>query len=95
MNIGRAAGTVVATKRADGIAAPKYLIVELCNERLEPGKRSLIALDPMGAGPGEIVLVSQGSSARQTESTNKKAVDAVVVAIVDALEERGKATYRK
>lgn len=95
MNIGRASGTVVATKRADNIPGPKYLIVELCNQRLEPGKRRLVALDPLGAGPGEIVLVSQGSSARQTESTNKKAVDAVVVAIVDELEERGKVTYRK
>jgi len=46
----------------------------------------VVAVDSVGAGEGEIVLVATGSSARQTSSTKNRPIDAVVMAIVDKLD---------
>ncbi len=54
-----------------------------------------MAVDAVGAGVGEMVLYACGSSARQTERTDKKPVDAVVMAIVDTWEIEGEEKYRK
>jgi len=59
------------------------------------GGSQIIALDVVGAGPGELVVLSQGSSARQTPETDKTAIDAVIAGIVDAVDVGGKTTYRK
>jgi microcompartment protein CcmK/EutM len=56
---------------------------------------SVVAVDAVGAGVGEMVLFASGSSARQTESTDNKPVDAVVMAIVDSWEIDGDEKYRK
>jgi microcompartment protein CcmK/EutM len=54
------------------------------NYKLKDG--FLVAVDAVGAGVGEIVIVVQGSSARQTALTENKAVDATIMAIVDKLD---------
>ncbi len=95
MMIGKVVGTVVGTKRSDEVPGAKYLLVSSCTQKGESEGDYLVALDALGAGSGEVVLVSQGSSARQTEITHKKAIDAVVVGIVDLIEERGKIVFRK
>ena len=51
-----------------------------------PKESTVVAVDSVGAGVGEVVLVAQGSSARQTEFTKNKPVDAVIMAIVDKLD---------
>ena len=93
------AGTVVSTRRSDSIPGAKYLLLEQCTHRGEPRGEPrgefLVALDELGAGPGEMVLVSQGSSARQTPASDKKPIDAVVAGLVDLVEERGEIVYRK
>ena len=95
MILGRVTGTVVSTRRNDSMPQVRYLLVESCSTEGALLGDSLVAVDPLGAGPAEIVLVSQGSSARQTSDTDKKPVDAVVVGIVDLVETRGKVVYRK
>ncbi|NBF39817.1 MAG: ethanolamine utilization protein EutN [Spirochaetes bacterium] len=96
MNLARVTGTVVATLSVDGVDRPTYLIVDPCDTGGRPsGKKQLVALDTVGAGFDEIVLISQGSSARQTQASDKKAVDAVVVGIVDMVDEASQVTYRK
>ena len=55
----------------------------------------VVAVDAVGAGPGEIVLTSAGSSARLTAVTTDKPVDAVIVGIVDAVETEGEIRYAK
>ncbi len=95
MLIGRVVGTVVGTARSDGISGARYILVEQCSQRLLGTGDCHVVLDPLGAGEGEIVLVSQGSSARQTEISNKKPIDAVVVGIVDLIEEEDETVYRK
>jgi microcompartment protein CcmK/EutM len=52
-------------------------------------------VDVLGAGRGEVVLCTSGSSARLTSATQDRPVDAVVVAIVDSLEVEGESVYRK
>lgn len=51
-----------------------------------PKDATVVAVDSVGAGVGEVVLVAQGSSARQTTFTKNKPVDAVIMAIVDKLD---------
>jgi microcompartment protein CcmK/EutM len=55
----------------------------------------IVALDVVGAGPGELVVLAQGSSARQTPETDKTAIDAVIAGIVDTVTLSGETTYRK
>ena len=95
MIIGRVAGTVVSTRRSDSLVGARYLLVEPCALDGSPLGDVLVVVDFLGAGAGEAVLVSQGSSARQTSGTDKKPVDAVVIGIVDLVEERGAVVYRK
>ena len=83
MLMGRVVGEVWATRKDPGIDDMKLLVVgQLSTDRgLQSGY--VVAVDSVGAGVGEIVLVAQGSSARQSELTTGKPVDAVVMAIVD------------
>lgn len=95
MVVAKVLGTVVATVRIDGVDRPTYLLVEQCDTHGMGRKKYLVALDTVGAGPEELVLLSQGSSARQTAVSDKKAVDAVIVGIIDSVEQEGRETYRK
>ena len=56
---------------------------------------TVVAADAVGAGVGEVVLYASGSSARQTETTNNRPVDATIMAIVDAVELGGEQQYTK
>ncbi len=95
MILARVAGTVVTTVRADNIDGAVYFIVEPSSPSGESAGSGIVALDLMGAAPGELVIVSQGSSTRQTDSTKDKPVDAVIIGIVDIVEENGKVVFRK
>jgi microcompartment protein CcmK/EutM len=54
-----------------------------------------VAVDTVGSGTGDLVLVTDGSSARFTTQTTNAPVDAVIVGVIDSLEMSGKVTYRK
>ena len=95
MILAEVAGTVVASARADKMDSPVYKLVTPCTPDGKPAGTPIIALDITGAGPGEIVLVSQGSSVRQTEHTIDKPVDALIMGIVDSVCEAGTEVYRK
>ena len=95
MIFGRVAGTVVSTRKSDTTAGAKYLLVQLCTRTGKPKNEYLVALDDVGAGMDEMVIVAQGSSSRQTERTFEKPIDAIIVGIVDLVEEEGKAVYTK
>ncbi len=95
MIFGKVVGTVVATQRSDRIKGAKYLLVERCSARCEPKGDYHVALDALDAGVGEMVLIAQGSSARQTEISYQKPIDAIVTGIVDLVDERGEVVFRK
>ena len=89
MNLARVRGTVVATRRTDGIENPRFLLVEDCDQRGGGRNEWLVALDLVGANRGQMVLCAQGSSCRQTEMTEGKPMDCLVVAIVDSMDQSG------
>jgi len=85
--LGKVIGTVWSTRKDENLVGAKFLIVRQLNLDYTPKDDSfIIAVDSVGAGVGEIVLVAQGSSARQTDITKNKPIDAVVMAIVDKLD---------
>jgi ethanolamine utilization protein EutN len=91
MFIGKVTGHLVTTQKEPAIAKSKLLAVEAYSASapgeagIKPTGRMLVTIDSLGAGVGEFVLVTQGSSARMTERTKTMPVDAVVIGIVDSV----------
>ncbi|HOX44010.1 MAG TPA: EutN/CcmL family microcompartment protein [Myxococcota bacterium] len=96
MMLARVVGSVVSTRKAEKLVGRKLLVIEPVDfvAQKTDGK-PLVAVDSVGAGEGEIVLVVQGSSARLTETTQDTPVDATIMGIVDYLEVGGKRTFAK
>ncbi len=95
MLLARVAGTVVASRKEPRIGGSKMLLLATIDvDGTETGGH-VVAVDSVGAGVGEVVLYATGSSARQTELTHERPVDAVVMAIVDTWEVGGEVRYRK
>ena len=86
MLLGEVIGTVWATRKDPGLVGMKFLVVREIDLDGNALTDFVVAADAVGAGEGEVVLVAQGSSGRQTELTKGKAVDAVIMAIVDRLD---------
>ena len=84
MQLAKVVGTVVATRKEASVEGLKLLLVRPVDEQGNEHGNHLVAADAVGAGPEEIVLVASGSSARQTQATDKRPVDAVIMAIVDS-----------
>ena len=95
MVFGKVVGTVVSTQKCDTTPGIKHLLVERSSSKGEGNGDYIVALDQQGTGPGELVLIAEGSSTRQTEATYQKPVDALIVGIVDLVESHGEIIYRK
>lgn len=80
--IGKVIGSVVSTRKNDNLIGSKFMIVEPLKE-LNDKSGKLIAVDNVGAGIGEIVLVALGSAARIGCNMESAPVDAAIVGIVD------------
>lgn len=92
MRMGRVVGTVVATRKDPSLERVKFLVVETLGLDTSPDGGYVIAVDAVGAGADDVVLLASGSSARQTDLTKDKPVDAVIMAIVDSFDAHGKTT---
>lgn len=95
MQLGKIVGTVVATKKDEKLEGLKLQIVKFINIDGSFTGGLVVAVDSVGAGIGEVVLVAAGSSARQTQVTKDKPVDSVIMAIVDELDIEDKKVYSK
>ncbi len=95
MQLGRVAGTLVASRKEALMEGMKFLVVRQIDELGEEGGSYVVAVDAVGAGVGEVVLYASGSSARQTEMTRDKPCDAVIMAIVDSWDVGGEVRYHK
>jgi ethanolamine utilization protein EutN/carbon dioxide concentrating mechanism protein CcmL len=95
MQLAKVVGSVVATRKEESLSGLKLLLVRPVDEEGREGTSVLVAADAVGAGPEELVLIASGSSARQTLATDKRPVDAVVMAIVDSWDVGGAVKYRK
>lgn len=95
MVLGKVMGTVVSTRKEEALTGLKLLIVSELDTDLKTKGSFVVAADAVGAGVGEVVLYASGSSARLTDATREKPVDAVIMGIVDTLEINGKELYQK
>lgn len=89
MIIGRIRGTVVATRKDPKLEGKKLLIVEKINPENGAPAGHVIAVDTVGAGAGETVLMVAGSSARLSHGMKDHPVDAAIIAIVDTISFNG------
>ena len=92
MRVCKVIGSVVSTVKNDGLIGTKLLVVA----PVEGGQPNdpIVAVDAVGAGRGEVVLVVTGGAARVLPETRNAPVDAAIVAIVDRLESEGWASYQ-
>jgi microcompartment protein CcmK/EutM len=101
MLIAKVTGSLVATQKVESMVGHKLMLVELY--RLDPATRGglvttgrvLVAVDTVGAGLDEIVLVTQGSSARLTPETKNLPVDTVIIGILDTVHVAQTCVYNK
>ncbi len=85
MVLGRVIGTLVASRKEPTLEGLKLLVVRACDVDGKPTGAIAIAVDAVGAGIDEVVLYCAGSSARQTQVTKDRPVDATIMAIVDEI----------
>jgi len=91
MFVAKVTGSVVATQKVDSMKGHKLLIVEpyridaTSRDKLVTTGRTFVAVDTVGAGQDEFVLIVQGSSARLTPETKSLPVDAVIIGLVDTV----------
>jgi microcompartment protein CcmK/EutM len=101
MFVAQVTGSVVATQKTATMTGHKMLVVEpyrldeKTRDRLVPTGRTFIAVDTLGAGEGQFVLVTQGSSARLTPETKSLPIDAVIIGLVDTVRIEGKDVFNK
>ena len=83
MLLGQVTGTVTATAKDASLIGGTFLVVELIKGSGESLTGEVVALDSVGAGAGDTVLITTGSGARIPGSTTGAPVDATIIAIVD------------
>ena len=99
MFLAKVEGSVVATKKDASMNGRKLLLLrpQLVDEKdptkFRPGANTIVAVDCLGAGIGEMVLFCQGSSARLAPGMKDAPVDAVIIGIVDVVDVLGKQIY--
>ena len=82
MLIGKVTGYVVSTRKSDKLVGSKFMIIEpIPSMKID---HSIVAVDKIGAGIGELVLIATGSAARIGTGDETAPVDAAIVGIVDA-----------
>ena len=99
MFLAKVEGSVVATKKDEGMSGRKLLLLrpmlvdDADPSQFKPGKNTVVAVDSVGAGEGELVMFCQGSSARLAPGLKACPVDAVIIGIVDSVDVLGKEIY--
>jgi ethanolamine utilization protein EutN len=92
MFLAKVVGTVVATKKHKAFQGSKLLLLQPLvaqQQALVPSGSSVVAIDALGAGLDELVMFTQGSSARLAAQTKDTPVDAIIVGIVDRVKFEG------
>jgi ethanolamine utilization protein EutN/carbon dioxide concentrating mechanism protein CcmL len=95
MLIGKVVGSVVATRKDEKLENQKLLLVQVHDHNNRPKDQYVVAVDAVGAGQDEMVLYATGSSARQTQLTENRPCDAVIMAVVDSWDLGGANVYEK
>ena len=95
MNLVKIVGSIVATHKDPKLDGSKLLIGR--EIRLDGTMTDIyhVAIDTVGVGEGEVVIIVRGSSARLTELSANKPVDSAIIAVVDEIELGGEIIWRK
>ena len=86
MLIGIVVGNVWATRKEESLNGLKLMVVQRIEPFSDKGCDTLVAVDFVGAGIGDKVLVATGSAARKAAEVDQAPVDATIVGIIDAVE---------
>lgn len=95
MQIAKVRGTVVSTHKEASLTGVKLLLLQFIDEEGQVLPTYEVAGDRVGAGIDEWVLVTRGSAARQMEGSEKRPIDAMVVAIIDTVTVENRLLYSK
>lgn len=96
MQIAKVVGTVVSTNKSEKLSGLKLLLVQPLDIKTMKEKGGvLIAIDAVGAGSNEVVMLVSGSSSRQTVVTDSKPTDLTIVAIIDHIDLGDKRIFEK
>jgi ethanolamine utilization protein EutN len=101
MFVAKVTGSLIATQKVESMRGWKLLLVEPYklessgNRKLVPTGRTFVAVDTLGTGLGDYVLITQGSSARFTPETSKLPIDAVIIGIVDQVHVEKACVYHR
>lgn len=101
MFVAKVTGSLVATQKVESMVGHKLLVVEPYRvdpedrSRLVPTGRTFVAVDTVGAGEDEYVLITQGSSARLTPETKNLPIDTVIVGLIDTIQVGHKSIFRR
>jgi len=95
MNLVKIVGTVVATHKDPKLNGSKLLIGKEIRLDGTMTETYHVAVDTVGVGMGEVVVIVRGSSARMTELTREQPVDTAIIAVVDEIEIAGEIVWRK
>ncbi|MFP6612659.1 MAG: EutN/CcmL family microcompartment protein [Pirellulales bacterium] len=101
MFVAKVTGSVVSTQKVESVVGHKLMVVEpyrldaQTRSALSTTGRTFVAIDTVGAGEGEYVLITQGSSARMTPETKNLPIDAVIVGIVDSMHVESNCVYKR
>ncbi len=96
MQLARVKGSVVSTTKAEKLNGLKMLIVKPIDiDTFQEKGGIIVAIDAVGAGEGEVVMLVGGSSSRQTAITDGKPVDMSIVAIIDSVDLEGNRVFEK
>jgi carbon dioxide concentrating mechanism protein CcmL len=95
MILGKVVGTIVSSSKNDGMEGSRYLLIEKTDQYGRKKGDFIVAFDPIGVANDELVMVTEGSPARETPLTINKPLDALIVGIVDLIDENDTVVYRK
>jgi microcompartment protein CcmK/EutM len=101
MFVAKVTGSLVATQKVASMVGHKLLVVEPFRVdsqdrgRLVSTGRTFVAVDTLGAGEGEFVLITQGSSARLTPETKDLPIDTVIVGLIDTIHVEHNCVFRR
>ena len=101
MFVAKVTGSIVSTEKVETMRGHKLLVVEPYRmeskgrKKMTSTGRTFVAVDTIGAGIDDFVLISQGSSARFTPETEKLPIDCVVIGIVDTVSIEKKEVYNR
>ncbi|GAA0476068.1 EutN/CcmL family microcompartment protein [Alkalibacterium psychrotolerans] len=86
MQIGKVIGSLVSTQKDESLVGKKLMVVRIINSDSSETDQEEVAVDTVGAGIGEYVLLTRGAAARKVFSSSADAVDSAIIGILDSIE---------